>query len=292
MIAENLLDKIGFGAEFLEEYQRYEKVLGAKLEPYEKAYMNGEASIVKALLDIHKFKNENLSEYTLDLMFILGCSGFLLEKYKEKGISEDIFIDSMKDIKYKTIECMKVKGVFGTFVADWYDGFFKLNRIALGRLQYDIALKLEKEAEILGYTIGTDDFVLGCHIPSSGPLKHELCLESYRRAYNFFKDRIRDGVLPIVCASWLLYPPYKEVFGESSNIMDFVRDFEVLKVEESSNFSDAWRVFDTDYDGDAGKLSQKTRLQRSFVQYIMAEKPFGAGYGILLFDGEKVITRK
>ena len=207
MIAENLLDKIGFCAGLKKEYYKYEKLLAAKLEPYVKAYMSGETSISNALLKIHNMKDENISSYTLDLMFILGCTGFLLEKYREKGIPEDIFTDTMKDIKYKTAECIKVKGIFGTFVADWYDGFFKLGRIALGRLQYDIGLKLEKKIDTCGYTISTEDFVLGCHIPSSGPLKHELCFDSYLLAYDYFKDRIKDGILPNVCGSYRMYPP-------------------------------------------------------------------------------------
>ncbi len=291
MLFENLLDKIGFDNEKKREYFKYQDMIGDKIEVYSKKYMCENMPMSEALENIHKFKSENISEYTIDLVFLLNSTGFLYDEYRKKGISEGIFINTMKDILYKVNECMKFKGIFGTFVVGWFDGFFKLDRLGLGRLQYDICPETE-EIKLSKYTINAGDFVLGCHIPSAGPLKHELCMESYAMAYNLFKDRLKDGILPIKCHSWLLYPEYIKVFQKAcKNIFKFISDFEIYNLNKQEKFEDAWRIFYTDYDGDTDKLSGETKLQREMREHIKNGGTFGEGQGVILFDGKNVITQ-
>ena len=142
------------------------------------------------------------------------------------------------------------------------------------------------------FTLNKGDFVLRCHIPSGGPLKPELCRESFQIAYEFFTDRLKDGILPIVCRSWLLYPDYTDVFGENSNTVDFAKNFKIISVHETEGFDEAWRVFGVDYEGDVSKLPTDTTLQRNFIEYIKEGKAFGGGTGVLLFDGKEVLTRR
>ena len=125
------------------------------------------------------------------------------------------------------------------------------------------------------------------HAPSTGPLIYEECMKSYKAAYNFVKDRFEGDILPVEYWSWMLFPNYKDFFGEKSNSARFIADYKVFGHYETDIFHDAWRIFGKD----AGKenLPTNTSLQRKFAQYIGPGKTYGYGKGIFLFDGENII---
>ena len=290
MVSLELLSEIGFTKEMTEQYVYYANILDDRIIPICDVYFEGEIRFKEALGQVCQLATEEISHYTTELMFVIEFAKYLESRYKEKGIPRQIFIDSMKDIPCKIRECMAAKGVFGTFVAWWYDRFFDMTRMAFGRLEYDID-EYTKETICVGdYEIEKGDLILNCHIPSAGPLYHELCLDSYKRAYDYFRGRLKGGILAIHCHSWLLYKPYIPVFGVESNIYDFMCDFAIYRTEHSGKF-DEWRVFGKEYDVHNDVLPMDTRLQRNFVEYIKESGTFGVGNGILLFDGEKVLTR-
>lgn len=295
MLIKNLMNEIGFTMGEQNEYYEYKNLIGSRMDSYAEDFMHGKISFNEALDAVHKFQSCELHQYTIDLLFVLECTSFLLEKYESNGISKKIFIDTMKDIKYKLEECIKVKNIFGIFVVNWFEYYFYIKRIALGRLQYDISTYSGDEIKIKGYTIHEGDFVLRCHIPSSGPLNSELCMESFKMAYNFFHDKLNNGILPIMCCSWLLYPQYREVFGEKSNIVAFASNFEIVYVQNKEKFDDMWRVFSVECDSsdiNINDLSSNTTMQRNFIQYMKKGYSFGTATGVLLFDGENVLTQK
>lgn len=291
MIAENLLKKLSFTDEMQKNHVRFSEIYADRLESWVWAYMDGSLSLKDAVAGARAVEPE-ICTHTADLMFILSCTGPLWERYQQAGISETVYLDSMADILCKVRECEHVHSCFGTFVVEWFNGFFRMTRFALGRLQYDVLIHSGEALQIDGFTVREGDFFLNCHIPSRGPLRREDCLQSYKLAYDFFRDRLSGGILPIHCSSWLLYPPYRAVFGEGSNILEFVKDFHLYQVRESDKFADAWRVFSRDYTGNTDLLPTDTRLQRSFVRYIRSGGSFGGGRGVLLFDGKTVLTRQ
>ena len=290
MLAENLLNEIGFSAEQMEKYREYKVLIGEKLEGICKGYMQGEIPFANAIEKAHLL--EGLRKYTINIMFVLECTSYLLQKYNQKGVSKEIFINSMKDIKYKLDEALGMYNVFGIEPINWYERFLDMRRVALGRLQFNVAEFEQEDITVKGHTVKKGDFVLACHIPSAGQLKPEMCEESFKMAYDFFKDKVSNGILPVTCHSWILYPPYRNVFGENSNTGDFIRNYQIIKTEKTQDFVDAWRVFGRCFDGDITKLPQETTMQRNFINYIEKGGSFGAGLGLILLDGKRVITRK
>ncbi len=230
--------------------------------------------------------------YTFHLVFLMVCAERLHELYKENNISEEIYFESVNDIKYKFKECVDCKGVNGVFVAWWATEFFSLERFGLGRYQYDMSTYGEEDfTTSAGITIKKGDKTLGFHIPSSGvPLTDEVRLDSFKKAYEFFTDfRRDDGLMIFECGSWLIYPPYKDFLPENSNILKFIGDFEIVEAHESEKFGDAWRVF-----GKYGYKSPKhwpedTSMRRAFKKHILAGGKTGHGHGIIVFDGEKIV---
>ena len=292
MTIENIIEKIGFSKEQREKYFEYKTLAGNKIFDLAKAYMKGEIAFGEAIEKAHLLDGEDLHKYTINTLFVIECLPFLLEKYREKDVSEEIFINSMKDLKYKLDEAYKVYGVFGVEPIAWYERFLDMRRFALGRLQFNVAEFEEDDTTIKGYPVKKGDFVLACHIPSAGPLIPKMCIESFNTAYEFFKDKVSGGILPVTCSSWLLYPPYKSVFGENSNTGEFIKNFEIVKAWQTEKFEDAWRVFGMHFNGNVDNLPTETSMQKGFVEYIKQGGSFGAGLGVILLDGKEILTRK
>ena len=293
MIVKNLLEKIGYTPEMQKEYEKFRSIADERIIEYTKEYINGESTMVEIQKKIDAIEPKNISVYTMYLIFVLECTDWLLEKYLQNGRTEDQFYTAMNDIMYKTIECRKKHNVLGLHTFVWYNGFFSMLRFATTRLQFDKRIYDEEPIKLKNYTVEPGDLVFKCHIPSAGPLTYDLRLKSYKELYEFYKDQLKDGILVIQCITWLLYSGYKNVFGENSNTTDFAKDFELYADVKRDEFADAWRIFYKNYIGDTSVLPQETSMQRAFVKYLNEHHgDFGAGCGILLFDGENILTRE
>lgn len=230
-----------------------------------------------------------IENYTMNLIFYLHCTPTLFEQYREKEIPEQIFWDSMYDFKCKLTECHEVKGIWGTFTATWFPRFFNLSRFALGRFQYEPTEFAYDTYTKSGFTVNKGDLVYNSHIPSAGPMPKEVRLDSYRRAYEFFKKDLKDKPIVIVCHSWLLFPGHKNFLPQKSNILDFMNDFDIIHFEENDTFDNIWRVFGKDHALPFDKLPRDTSLRRAYADHLISGGKSGNGFGILLFDGEKIL---
>jgi len=231
------------------------------------------------------------NEYTLHFVFILSCMEELHSRYLKLGFDEQIYWDSAADIKYKLIECIDCEGVPGTFVAGWNDGFFRMTRFALGRFQFE-KTDFTLEGGFVtksGYKIEQNSFIINFHIPSSGvPLTDEVRLDSYKKAYEFFKGSF-DGPVIFCCGSWLLYPEHRKFLPENSNILRFMDDFELISWHDEEEFHNGWRIFAKDSDLPVEQLPEKTALQRAYKNWFLSGGKGGSGYGVIVFDGEKIV---
>ncbi len=270
-------------------YQARELSLG-KEEKVAYRYMRENFSYQESMNALAAMVQEKLPIETLYVLFFFSCAEYLLEDYQKQGVSEEIFWDSMMDFRYKITECQSAKGKFGIFVPTWYDKFFKMQRFALGRLQYDISAYDNDSIVIENYPVNEGDFILYCHIPAAGPLSPESVLDSLKRAYQFFKPRLKDDVLVVKCCSWMLYPGYQALFAEGSNLREFSKNFFLVSHRDFDSFSASYLIFGKDYQGNVEEMPQDTSLRRNFVQYMKENDTFGDGSGIILFDGETILT--
>lgn len=232
-----------------------------------------------------------LSPYTVWALFLIFAAETARKDYLSQGVSEEVFWDTFADVRYKALECKKVKGVWGNFVPFWYHIFYSCDIVKLGRLEYESRVY---DSDLPAYTAGgaslkPGDKVRCIHIPSSGEdFGKEARLESYRRAYEFFKDELNGGPLICACHSWLLYPEYRNVLPETSNIVSFMDDFHIIRVDDG-DFDDAWRVFGAEAEKAPADLPEDTSMQRAFKKHLLAGGKTGAALGILVFDGEKLV---
>lgn len=224
-----------------------------------------------------------LNKYTVSLLFYILLSRQLKKIYDDFGIDEAVFYTSMDDLRCKLLECYEVFGIWGSFVARWFYGFFRLKRFGLGRLQFELSEYDGKDICVSGKLIQKGQKVINCHIPSSGEPFDELArAESYKKAYDFFKKDIGEEAV-FMCCSWLMYPKNKIILKEGSNILSFMDDFTIVSSEISESGEDLWRIFGKMYDGKVETLPQNTSLQRAYKDWLKKGNKSGTGVGIFIY---------
>lgn len=237
------------------------------------------------------------SVYTYWMLLLILAAEQAKPLYDKRGVPEEVFWDTFSDLKCKALECKEIKGVWGTFVAGWYGLFYLCRIIKFGRLEYQDADYWFDDGGVYGgvnFTRGQK--LLSIHIPSSGePFDPKARLESYKMAYDFYTKELGIDYLPCSCGSWLLYPPYKAAFPENSNSRSFMDEFEFISVndkpgESYEGFGDRWRVFGGHSEKPLAELPEDTSMRRGFKKYFLEGGIPGSARGILVFDGEKILT--
>lgn len=230
-----------------------------------------------------------IHSYTASLVFLCWNAQELHERYRVRGISDEIFHDTMMDLHYKLAECRNVYGIWGVFTRNWDAGFYSLSRFALGRLQYEFDNFRGESYTAGGITVKKGDRALIMHIPSAGPLTKELREDSYRRAYEFYRGEFPGKPVLFTCHSWLLYPPHDQMLPKTSNVVSFMHDFDPIFSKETDTFSDAWRIYGADAQKPIDQLPRNTSFQRAYADWLQSGHKAGVGYGAFLFDGKKFI---
>ncbi|MBE6998861.1 MAG: hypothetical protein E7428_01570 [Ruminococcaceae bacterium] len=228
-----------------------------------------------------------LHSYSVRLLLFICLSRHLRTLYRERGIADQIWYDSMCDLKYKLWECKAVKNIWGSFVAGWFGGFFNLTRFALGRLQFELVTADGRiptnPCTLNGLVLRNETKLINVHIPRTlTPIDKASCDASYAMAKDFFKEAWIDGKVVFVCASWLLYPENLDILPEKSNIRRFITEFNLVKfgVDESGSYGDMWRLFDMDYTGSFDDYPEDTSVRRAFKTHLKAGGKVGGGTGL------------
>ena len=283
---------------FLQEYEYPAEAIDVLITAYDSiiAQRNGDFSALiseyessynidyDAALERIKVISESsdVHEYTGALILFLAYTRGLSRYYEEQGIAHEIYRNTVLDLRYKLDECRCVKGVCGSFVAKWFAGFFKLERFALGRLQFEV-IDFGAEYDKNGLTLHPDSKVLNVHIPrTGGRLDHTSVLDSYRLAADFYRHILGEEIV-FVCSSWLLFPRHREMLKVGSNLLCFMNDYDIYTSGEYSGYGEIWRLFDTEYDGDPAHLPADSSLRRAYVDLISRGEMTGWGKGVFSY---------
>jgi len=252
---------------------------------------------VKATLEAREklAEKSGVELYTVNFIFMVAASKRMKADYIAAGHSEEIFWETILDLKFKLFECKMVHNVWGNFVENWYDIFYQVAIFKLGRLEYEVC-EYPEEAPVYTFgdiTLKPGDKMVSIHIPSSGKLTKEIREESYKMAWEFF------GKKPLICFchSWLLFEGNRQIFPETMNLVDFMNDWDIIHSEEIDDYYDAWRLFGRDYKGDVSVLPQVTSQQKAMAAWLAQGRKTGEGLGVLIYGedekGElRILNRK
>lgn len=229
-----------------------------------------------------------ISRQTVTAVMLINAIPLLQHLYEEKGVSLELMWDTLIDLKCKLREEHDMTGTWGTGAIAWYCRLFTLRIIKLGRLEFE-PIGYKWETPYRGIQKG--DPVMNMHIPSTGPMLIEDVLDSFRRAYKFFGY---TEPMPVMAASWLLYPPVcEQVMKPDSNLKKFYDLFDVVESYEDPDNHNFWRIFNMDWEpGVLDKVPLDTSLRRNLHAFMRPGVNMGVGRCMLLFDGEKVLGKQ
>lgn len=240
---------------------------------------------VKMMPRVSKACNE--PSETVDLVFVLCLSEHLRELYLRRGLDIQIYKDSCLDFKAKLMECHDIRGIWGTFVTDWFSRFFNLTRFALGRLQFEIN-PVPSEISAKGRIVHAGDPAVSIHIPSIGPLSENACRESFIKASEFFACGFKDGVVPFRCGSWLLAPEHRHMLKPDANILKFMNFFNITPQEKTVE-GDLWRIFGQQDCSNISALPRDNSLRRAYASEIEKGNMPHIGIGLFFMKDGKFL---
>ena len=298
---KNLIEKLELPESAEKEFTEVVKLadenlqLGRELDKLIMRFMFPKAHDIRRFLEklTPIAQNYSVDENILQFVFLLLAAETMAKRYTKQGIPDRVFYETIKDLKYKFDECVECKGYYGTFVPHWFEGFYRLERFSLGRFQYE---HTDTDREIVtpsGIKIKKGTKVLFLHIPSSGePLTDEVRFDSYKKAYDFYKNTsfVKNGKIIFVCHSWLLYKEHYKFLPENSNILRFMNDFYIYDQYISDIKEDLWRIFGKQDKLPYNELPEDTSLKRAYKNWLIEKNETGGGVGVIVFDGEKIIN--
>jgi hypothetical protein len=138
---------------------------------------------------------------------------------------------------------------------------------------------------------------LAIHIPAGGPMAHDRCGESFRRALPFFRDHFPDRPFDaFCCSSWLLDAELQEFLPATANIVRFQREFYLFPVPIGPGY--VLSNILGSVPSDLSAAPRRTALQRAAVAVLERGKslrPTGGGCFLLPDDldwGSQVYLRQ
>ncbi len=234
-------------------------------------------------------------EPKMKLSLVYAFLPVVYERYREKGIDDEIFFDTMSDIKIWIDDHKTRTGEWGLYELHWIMHHMNVNIFKLGRLQFQKLFYYGKKP----YNDGRHKLSLGkkvvyVHIPRGERLDISKCEESFKMANEFFKKYYPEYPNDIfVCHSWLLHSGNKNYMKADGNIVRFSNLFNVTEEYEFPADTYLWvygkkpknKVLlkckkKTGSYGNTENMPQNTSLQKALTEYINNGGNLGVSVGI------------
>lgn len=165
------------------------------------------------------------------LSFLYFCEN-LSRVYAEKGIPEEVLLDTLQDIVIWTNIWSDIKGTLYLGELSWLTRHLQGKLFKLGRLQFCMA---GAEQDIPAYGIAKGDNIIEIHIPRGGKMDAHAVQQSIEQAKVFFAKYFPEfSYRYFTCHSWLLDDTLKKYLPKESNILQFGDLFEKISKEKSN----------------------------------------------------------
>lgn len=242
-----------------------------QFEPYLKDLMEIETA-GKAYGALKDFLHEDKDNFRM-LYCQLECARRTADRYQEKHIGQDVFIDTMKCFPRFHKECKEKNGRMYFDRGWWTYRQISMKIFRIGELEYELSVR-------------DGENVVGIHIPSDADLSAAAVDASLEQAALFFQTYYQEFKYhKYTCNSWLLSPALRPFLSQDSNILAFQNRFEILRENREDREYIEW-LFQVPEDTGFENLPAKTRLQRSIKQFLLNGGTVGAAYGIIRWKRE------
>lgn len=189
------------------------------------------------------------------------------EKYLKAGISEQVFIDTMKCFTRFTGEFKKQKGCFGFDRSFWTGRELSLSLFRLGELEYETTVTENGKN------------VIYMHVPSDCDLTDEKVDFSLISARTFFEKHYPEyAAAEYRIHTWLLSSSLKAILPKTSKIIKFQERFNICEENPSDGYK-FWVFGDSNQKPE--DFAEKTTLQRRLKRYVLEGNAMTEAAGIL-----------
>lgn len=217
-----------------------------------------------------------------DIMRLAVCvryCEYTKEFYIQKGISEKIFYDTIKDI---SVWCLNNnnKGLKNYL---WIKNHLKGELFRIGRLQFQMyhCKNIKLNYDLLPFDYG--DNLIYVHIPQGEKLIFSDCVDSLVKAKDFFAEYFPDFDYEFFfCESWLLYNENWQFMKIDCNILQFQSLFDIVYSDDNDSQA-IGRIFGKRHLLKS-KYPENTSLQKSARKYMLNGNRLGIGIGIIAKD--------
>ncbi|MBQ7032601.1 MAG: DUF5596 domain-containing protein [Clostridia bacterium] len=215
------------------------------------------------------------------VLIYMAAAGYTHEKYREKGMPDEVFYNTFNCLPEKMETHKKHFGIWGNVAPTWPISHLNMTLFRIGRLGYAF-VPAPHEPLLAGEKVLAAEKEPYVYMHISDNEKLVGCAESIQEARAFFRKFYPEyGDCLYMTNTWLLDPRLGEILPEESNIMQFQKIFniydrydcrpEVLK-----------RVFGAEKENlDAYEPSSS--LARAVIAYLKSGKELGRGLGYTKF---------
>lgn len=198
----------------------------------------------------------------------MECARRCYDKYKEKNIPEQIFIDTFSCYHRFNEECLVRHGKMYFDRGWWTYRQIRMTEFRIGQLEYEFVSHEGKD-------------LISVHIPSDADFSPESVSASLAAAKKFLAEYYPDyNYEAFICESWLLGSDLRTLLPENSNIVSFQNRFEIIEEEKEGDAYLEW-VFRVPSGTPVSELSEDTSLQRNIKRYLLNGGTLGGATGIL-----------
>ena len=225
------------------------------------------------ILEIAARENGDL----LCVLIYMAAAGYTHEKYKAKGIPDEIFYNTFNCLPEKMETNMHFFGKYGYASPTWPLSHLNMTLFRIGRLGYafvpDIEEPLYAGDKVL---VEKGDSYIYMHISDNEKLVG--CAESILEARAFFRKFYpKYGDCVYMTNTWLLDPRLGEILSPTSNIMQFQSLFEIYDRYDCRT-EVLKRTFGEERE-DLNSYTPTTSLSRAVLAYLQSGKELGRGLG-------------
>jgi hypothetical protein len=198
--------------------------------------------------------------------------------HRSRGISDEISWATLADLGRQIAIHRRTHGEFGLETHWWVTTAFTGVIYQLGRLQF---LLHQPRHPVPGVAEG--EWILGVHIPETGPLTPEAIDDSFTQAKTFFAEHFPEKPVRVAnLVSWLIDPYLLDNLPQDSNMVRFGRRFTPYGNPDDSQSSAVYFTFRTRDLDNLDKLPRDTVLQRLVLDRIAAGGIWQNAYGYVV----------
>lgn len=244
------------------------------------------AADLGSLEERHNLLQQRLApgEGLLSILALVVSTSTVRAWHRERGLSAEQSWHVLADLGQQMRVHRRSSGRLGLHQLAWMALNWRGRLVHLGRLQFDLH-RTEK---------GTthERWVIGAHIPATGPLEPAAVDESLDQATAYFTTHYADldtarpsEAAPFghefLCDSWLVNPLLTEELGANSNLGAFAGRWERLSYERSDDGA-AFFVFGERPPYEVTALPRRTRLERLVAERLADGRGWESGHGRLV----------